>query len=126
MSVRAARRRCLWTIVASALTHVVALAAAPAEHVTVETRAFHIDKKALVAALHEFSTQANADVISSSDLVEGKSSNRVFGTMTPAAALRTLLSGTGLEMVERDDGSFVLVPARKISSRTVGVTAKDS
>jgi hypothetical protein len=110
---RAVHRRWCWMIVAGALSCAIAASGICAERVTVETRAFHIGSKALASALHEFSTQANADVISSSELIEGKSSTQVIGTMTPAAALQALLSGTGLEIVERQDGSFVLIQPRK-------------
>jgi iron complex outermembrane receptor protein len=77
-------------------------------------QSFHLDRKGLSAALKDFSRATGLQVVASPDLVRGKASQSVSGTMTPKEALSRLLSGTGLSG-EIIDGS-VIVRAQPASS----------
>lgn len=74
-----------------------------------DVREFSIAVLPLAKALLEFSKQSNRDVIVRSELIVGKSSVDVRGTMSAREALELLLRDSQLAAVSGSDGSFVIV-----------------
>ena len=64
-------------------------------------RQFDISAQILSDALALFGQQAGMQVSAHGDLVRGKTSNALSGSMAPRAALSTLLAGTGLLLGRR-------------------------
>lgn len=69
---------------------------------------FAIPSQALSEALTAFGRQAGLQVTVESDLPAGRTAPAVNGTMTPSAALRMLLAGSGLTWAFLDDGTVAL------------------
>ncbi|MET3792362.1 TonB-dependent receptor domain-containing protein [Aquamicrobium terrae] len=87
------------TILASSLVwgHGVSLAQSP-EAATAQATSFSIPAQPLASALHAFSRASGWQIGYSSEIVRGKTSVAVSGTMPPARALQTMLSGTGISV----------------------------
>lgn len=62
----------------------------------------------LSTALARFASASGVLVAGAGELAKGKNSPGVSGTLSPQAALDTLLSGTGLSAVANSDGSYQL------------------
>lgn len=74
-------------------------------------RRFDIPAQSLSDALALFGQQAGMQVSAHGDLVRGKTSNALSGSMDPREALSTLLAGTGLAYELGDGGAVILDPA---------------
>ena len=59
-------------------------------------------------SLRNLAKQANLQILFDSTLVAGKSARALAGTLTPRAALATLLRGSGLEAQEQAVGVVVI------------------
>ncbi len=79
-------------------------------------RPFDIPAQSLSDALALFGQQAGMQVSAQGDLVRGKTSNALSGSMAPREALTTLLAGTGLAYEIGDGGAVILDPAAGNSS----------
>ncbi|OYD83531.1 TonB-dependent receptor (plasmid) [Azospirillum brasilense] len=77
----------------------------------VQTVVFALPAQPLPAALDAFARQTGWQIGYSADLPAGRSSRPVSGSMTPAQALDTMLSGTGVGYRMTGTGSATLVPA---------------
>jgi hypothetical protein len=71
--------------------------------------AFDIPAQALAAALESYGDISGREVLYDTSLTVGRRSGAVKGTLTPEAALQSLLGGTGLGARFLGDGSFILV-----------------
>jgi outer membrane receptor protein involved in Fe transport len=69
---------------------------------------FDIPAGELGYALRDFGRQANQQILFSTDLVRGKSTNGVKGWLTPSTALDQLLAGSGLITSRSADGSLMV------------------
>ncbi|MEQ8371040.1 MAG: TonB-dependent receptor plug domain-containing protein, partial [Alphaproteobacteria bacterium] len=82
-------------------------------------RRFDISAQSLSDALALFGQQAGMQVSAHGDLVRGKTSNALSGSMAPRAALSTLLAGTGLTYELGDGGVVILDPSAGNSSAVI-------
>jgi hypothetical protein len=72
---------------------------------------FDIPSQPLESALEAYGTTSRLQVLYETALTSGRYSTKVNGMYTREAALRRLLSGTGLGFGYTEDRSFTLVPA---------------
>jgi hemoglobin/transferrin/lactoferrin receptor protein len=84
-----------------------------------EQRRFDIPAQPLAQALPTFGQQAGIQVSAHGDVVRGAATRGVSGTMTPAAALRQLLAGTGLGFRMTGGGAVILAQPESSSSATM-------
>ncbi len=99
-----------------------AVLAQPIPSTPVEIR---VGSQPLGAALNELARQAKLQILVAPDLVAGKTAPAVQGTLAPEAALKQLLTGSGLEAVQQ--GGAVLIrrpPETGAALPTVTVTAE--
>jgi len=90
----------------------LALSASVTAYAQTETYSFDIPATDVASALRTFARQAHQQVVFDGDLVRGKTSAPVSGTYTAAAAIKALLTGTGLEVRTGTNREFqVLAPA---------------
>ncbi|MDF1790781.1 MAG: TonB-dependent receptor [Thalassobaculaceae bacterium] len=82
-------------------------------------RRFDIPAQNLGDALALFGQQAGVQVSAHGDLVRGKTSTALSGTMAPRAALNALLGGTGLSFELGDGGAVITNPAAGSSAVTL-------
>src|SRR5688572_33456774 len=75
-------------------------------------RYFNIPQQALGEALVKFSEQADMLIMAPQELVKGKSSVEVKGTMSVKEALDKLLQGSGLKAAEGKKGGITILEAR--------------
>ncbi|EEA93466.1 TonB-dependent receptor [Pseudovibrio sp. JE062] len=84
------------------------------QHVAViaqeQSVSFSISAQPLSSAIREFIATTGWQISYSSDAVAGKRSSGVSGNMSPEAALRKLISGTGLQLRKRSSTSVALLP----------------
>ena len=73
---------------------------------------FDIPAQPLETALQAFGEGSRLQVLYETALTAGRRSSDVKGAFTRGAALRQLLSGTGLEFTYTDERAFTLVPTR--------------
>jgi hypothetical protein len=71
---------------------------------------FDVPAQPLASALDRYGDATGREVFYDTVLAAGRRSNGVQGSLTPEAALRALLEGTGLSARFLADGSFVLLP----------------
>ncbi|SFL20760.1 Secretin and TonB N terminus short domain-containing protein [Pseudovibrio ascidiaceicola] len=71
---------------------------------------FSISAQPLSSAIREFIATTGWQISYSSDAVAGKRSSGVSGKMSPEAALRKLISGTGLQLRKHSSTSVALLP----------------
>jgi len=71
---------------------------------------FSISAQPLSSAIREFIATTGWQISYSSDAVAGKHSSGVSGNMSPEAALKKLISGTGLQLRKRSSTSVALLP----------------
>lgn len=81
-------------------------------------RRFAIPPQPLAAALRQFGQQSGMQVSFPSEIAQGVSSPGVSGTLTPEAALRRLLGGTGLTFRIGDGGTVTLTRPEPASDVT--------
>ncbi len=74
------------------------------------TQAFDIPSQSLTTALIEFSAQTKLQVLYEGTITQGLQSPGVTGTLTPAEALKQLLTGTGLTYGVAEGGTITLQP----------------
>ena len=67
-----------------------------------------IVKQPLGEALRSLAKQADLQILFDSALVSGKSARALHGSLSPRAALATLLRGTDLEALEQAPGVVVI------------------
>jgi len=108
---------CAVSVLAAAATPATARQAAPAPV------AFTIQTQPLDAALIQFARVADVQVLYAPDLVRGKQANRVSGMLSPANALRQLVRGSGLTVVETNARTLTL--ERQSSSQQAVATVLD-
>jgi len=85
--------------------------------------AINIPDEPLAAALDEFGTQADLQVLYESALAQNRRSGAVIGNFTSDEALRRLLAGTGLIATYIDKKNVVLHPMVPISLESETVSA---
>jgi hypothetical protein len=73
---------------------------------------FNIPSQPLEAALDAYGAASRWQVLYETALTSGRRSTEVKGVYTQEAALRLLLSGTGLDFAYTEERSFTLAPAR--------------
>jgi TonB family protein len=73
---------------------------------------FDIPAQALESALEAFGEQSRLQVLYETALTAGRRSSEVKGVFARSAALRQLLSGTGLEFTYTAERAFTLMPIR--------------
>lgn len=71
-------------------------------------RSFDIPSQPLAAALSEFARQSNQELLFTSDITVGKTSQGISGTMSPLEALRRLLGNTEISISTTDNGAILL------------------
>jgi hypothetical protein len=106
-----------WAMVFPILALAGAVSAQPASHET-EIR-FDIPSQPLETALDVYGAASRLQVLYETALTAGKRSTEVSGVFTREAALRRLLSGTGLAFGYTDERAFTLVPAAPPKVRRV-------
>ncbi len=89
-----------------------ALADVPAQWDSVTVRTYHIDPGPLGATLSSFAVDAGIALSFLPALTEGLTSPGLSGRYSPQEAVTRLLAGSGLDMVQRSDGSYTLVPGQ--------------
>ncbi len=72
---------------------------------------FDIEAQPLSSALLEFNEQAGVIVMVSGDLVDGKTSPAVKGSMEPEDALDKILTGSGLKAADAPNGAYTITLA---------------
>lgn len=72
---------------------------------------YDIVSQSLGDALRRYSEISGQEVIAASNVIDGKRSARVQGSLAPETALKQLLAGTGL-IAERVDGTLVIRPGK--------------
>jgi hypothetical protein len=87
-----------------------AIADASGGEPTSGTILFDIPSESLTAALEAYARISGREVLYDGTLATGRRSSKVEGVYAPAAALRLLLSGTGLSAQFKDADFFVLAP----------------
>ncbi|MEM7527006.1 MAG: TonB-dependent receptor [Pseudomonadota bacterium] len=70
---------------------------------------FRVPTQPLPDALREFSRQSGVQVSASSNLVQGKTSRYLLGTMQPQDALEAMVAGSGLAIRQLPNDSFVVI-----------------
>jgi outer membrane receptor protein involved in Fe transport len=90
---------------------VATLAAVPAAAAQEATYNFDIPAQPLPAAIIQFSRQSGIAITAPRELVSGKRSGAVKGSLTATAALTELLSGSGLRFEVGQAGSIAIVSA---------------
>ncbi|MFD0387761.1 STN domain-containing protein [Tistrella bauzanensis] len=105
-----ARRRLAALAVSTALGIGLASGAVAQQTTTQASRSFDIAAQPLPDALPQFGRQAGLQISAHGDLVRRARTGGVTGTMSPDAALRQLLAGTGLGF-RLDGGTAVIVDA---------------
>ena len=81
---------------------------APSHALADNLRAYQIEAGRLDAALSHFASQAGLTLVIDGRLTEGKTTSGLDGTYRPAKGLEQLLSGTGLQVVRQNNGSYRL------------------
>ncbi|MBD9479083.1 TonB-dependent receptor [Pseudoxanthomonas sp. PXM02] len=120
-----ARRPLLHTLVLTSAVSValssLAVDAMAADGSAYNVRQFNIPAQSLESAIAEFENQSNAEVQVPQG-VTGRGS-AVLGALTPEAALRQLLAGTGWMVSVRPGGEYALVPSGEAGTPAAVVTA---
>ena len=73
-----------------------------------DERRFDIPVQNASSAISELARQAGLQIIAPAELLDGKRTPEIRGTMDSRAALRKLIEGTGLETASDADGTIVL------------------
>jgi hypothetical protein len=76
-------------------------------------QAFDIAHQSLASALTDFARQSQLEILFSPELVSGKLSSGVRGTLPPLAALEILLSDSGLSFTRTPSGAILVEPGSK-------------
>lgn len=85
---------------------IIAVAARPA---LAEVRTFDIPAQPAKTAIAVFAKQSGLQILASENLVRGKRTNAVTGSMEVDAALNQLLAGTGLVAMRPNDTSGIII-----------------
>ncbi len=70
---------------------------------------FDLPAQDMATALRALAKQANVQILFAADLVQGRQAPALKGSYTPDAALRALLTGSGLQIKSKGDGTFAVV-----------------
>jgi hypothetical protein len=76
-------------------------------------QAFDIAHQSLASALADFARQSQLEILFSPELVSGKVSSGLQGTLPPLAALEILLNGSGLSFTRTPSGAILVRPGSK-------------
>ena len=98
----------------SALAFAAAAAIAGLIEAEAQSRTFDISEQSASDGLIEFANQADIQVVVSKDDVEGKTTNRVVGTVSVEEGLASLISGTGLNIGSNQSGTYVLTATHTV------------
>lgn len=90
-----------------------------AQLATNEPAKFNIAAQSLETAREDFGVTSRMQVLYETSLTDGRRSTEVQGTFSHEAALRRLLSGTGLDFTYTEERAFTLVYARRVSPRPI-------
>jgi iron complex outermembrane recepter protein len=93
---------------ASILCTLLLLSAAHARADERSPKSFDIQPQDLAAALSEFARQSHEEILFAPDIVAEKRSGGVRGTMQPFAALKILLSDSGLPFTSTPSGAILI------------------
>ena len=108
-----ARRRCISSLLIAALVFVVTEGAGCAQSSDRGAAIqFNIPSQLLEMALEAYGAASRLQVLYETSLTSGRRSTAVKGLFTQEAALRLLLSGTGLAFDYTEERAFTLVPMR--------------
>jgi outer membrane receptor protein involved in Fe transport len=88
----------------------------PPAAIAAETKAYVVPAQDLSTALVELARQSSRNLLFSPDVVKGKRSTAISGTMSFESALNTMLSGSGLAGTIAADGSVTITTARLASA----------
>ncbi len=108
-------RRILQSLVAIAAGLFVAVAPAGAQGLTGEAR-FDIAAQDLPTAIIQFSDQSGVQIVTADAKLSGLNTKGVNGMLPVEEALRTLLSGTGLNYKRVGDATVALIPGTQDSA----------
>ncbi|BBP76143.1 TonB dependent/Ligand-Gated channel TonB [Pseudomonas sp. Ost2] len=109
-SLKLAVRSALLSLALSSVATPSALAATPAQLDGAAIRTFNIVPGPLGATLSRFAVETGIALSFQPALTEGLTSPGLSGSYSTQEAAARLLSGSGLEMVARSDGSYTLAP----------------
>lgn len=101
----------------------IAVMSAPAAYAET-ARAFDIAPQPAASAVQDFARQSGLQILASGDDLEGLRTNAVKGTFTPHAALKNLISGTGLTIKSNDGRVVVLTRAQAQDAASQADTAQ--
>jgi hypothetical protein len=87
-------------------------------------KTFRIEEQSLSAALNEFATQSDRQILFSADIVRAKKARAIKGNMEPEAALRLLLKGTGLTFRVTADRTILVEAAAGGDTASLPVPAE--
>jgi len=96
---------------ALAVSATVAVLSAPAAYAQT-VRSFDIAPQPAASAVQDFARQSGLQILASGSDLEGLRTNAVKGSFTPEAALKNLISGTGLTVKSNDGRVVVLARAQ--------------
>lgn len=99
---------CRAALVVAIATCLPVFAAAAQLVVSEATSSYNIPAGDLPGALDKFSTQSGIQLLYRPELVVGKRARAVTGALTPTAALRQLLEGTGVAFERVNDSTYAL------------------
>lgn len=99
-------------LVIAAFALVVSARASQAQEPADNELSFDIPAQSLESALEAFAEQSRLEVLYETALTDGRRSSEVKGVFARSAALRQLLSGTGLEFTYTAERAFTLMPVR--------------
>jgi iron complex outermembrane recepter protein len=85
---------------------------------------FVIPSQSLASALIAFGKQANVQVLTAAQTVEGVRSNAVAGSLSPSAALTQMLQGIGITFQFVDARTVVIKPIGSASTKATGTASK--
>jgi outer membrane receptor protein involved in Fe transport len=81
-----------------------------------QTAQFHIPAQSVPRAIAAFGQQSGLQIIAPADLPDSVVSNAVSGSLDARAALRSLIAGTGLEIVS-DKGNIIVLRKSPVGNR---------
>jgi hypothetical protein len=110
---------CIAALVIAAFALVASAWAGQAQEPVDSELSFNIPAQALESALEAFGEQSRLQVLYETTLTAGRRSSEVKGVFARSAALRQLLSGTGLEFTYTAERAFTLTLVRTAGSSQI-------
>ncbi|HEY6458141.1 MAG TPA: STN domain-containing protein [Steroidobacteraceae bacterium] len=109
--------------VASILCAVILLGTSFASTGEPNPQAFDIRSQGLGNALTEFARQSHKEILFAPELMAQKSSSGVRGSMSPLAALKILLDGTGLSFTTTQNGAILVGTVARNTNASANLAA---